>query len=466
MLSIADLRSALARDPPVSSSELCRRLGGIDRATLLRWVRRLDPDVLRLGKARRSAYALRRPLRGRQTPIPLYRIDETGDGHLLGRLSLIEPEGSALEWVEPCPWPLDERMADGWFEGLPYPLYDMAPQGFLGRHFAHRHARLLGVSERLADWTDADIVHVLATLGQDQPGDLILGEAPFEAELQARAQRQPHARADYPALAERALAFGDAGSSAGGEFPKFATLIEHQAEAISVIVKFSGADETPAVQRWSDLLIAEHLALQTLRSDLAIPAAQSHIECQAGRRFLEVERFDRVGCQGRAPVCTLASINPALVGLAGEPWPDKALRLHQRGWLSLEACERIRCLWWFGRLIANNDMHDGNLAFRPGLSLAPVYDMLPMQYSPTRTGELPRVPFQPALPLPGDRSAWLQAREAAIGFWNRCAAEPSISSAFSKIAADNRAVLLRLEPAAQAGQLDEESRSQNRAPRQ
>ena len=34
LVSIADLRSALARDPPVSSSALCRRLGGIDRATL------------------------------------------------------------------------------------------------------------------------------------------------------------------------------------------------------------------------------------------------------------------------------------------------------------------------------------------------------------------------------------------------------------------------------------------------
>ncbi|MEA3643731.1 MAG: type II toxin-antitoxin system HipA family toxin YjjJ, partial [Lamprobacter sp.] len=446
---------------------LCRRLGGIDRATLLRWVRRLDPEVLRLGKARRSAYALRRPLRGRQTPIPLYRIDEAGNGHLLGRLSLIEPEGSALEWVEPCPWPLDDQMADGWFEGLPYPLYDMAPQGFLGRHFAHRHAQSLGVSERLADWSAADIAHVLATLGQDQPGDLILGEASFEAELQARAQRQPQAREDYPALAERALAFGDAGSSAGGEFPKFATLIAPQGEALSVIVKFSGDDETPAVQRWSDLLVAEHLALETLRSELAIPTAQSHIEHQAGRRFLEVERFDRVGRQGRAAVCSLASLNPALVGLAGEPWPEKAQRLHQQGWLSLDTCERIRRLWWFGRLIANNDMHDGNLAFRPGLILAPVSDMLPMQYAPTRSGKLPPINFQPALPLPGDQSAWLQAHEAAIGFWNRCAAEPSISSAFRKIAADNCAALMRLEPAAQVSQLDEENRSShNRAQQQ
>lgn len=444
MATIADLRSALILDPPVPGRELCRRLGGIDRATLLRLVRRIDDEVLRLGKARRSAYALRRPSRDRRAPIPLYRIDTTGKGHLLGELSLIEPEGSGMTWAAPCPWPLDESMADGWFEGLPYPLYDMAPQGFLGRHFAHRHARLLGVSERLADWSDADIVHVLATLGQDQPGDLILGEAAFEAELQSRDPREPVSLEDYPALAKRALAYGDVGSSAGGECPKFATLVERHGEPVWVIVKFSGADDTPAVKRWSDLLIAEHLALKTLRADLSIPAAESRVEQRSGRSFLEVERFDRVGWQGRVPVCTLASLNPALIGLAGEPWPEKAAGLYHQGWLAGDELEQIRRLWWFGRLINNNDMHDGNLAFHPGLKLAPVYDMLPMQCAPSRSGEVPRVSVQPARPLPGDQSIWLEACQAATGFWARCASDSRISTAFRETADAQAEALMRI----------------------
>ncbi|MBK1654975.1 hypothetical protein CKO29_09695 [Allochromatium vinosum] len=441
VVNFSDLRGALTRDPPVSTRDLCRHLGGVDRATLLRWVRRLEGEVVRLGQARRSAYALRRAIRGRLEPLPLYRIDAAGTGHLLGRLSLIEPEGSALEWVESCPWPLDAAMRDGWFEGLPYLFYDMAPQGFLGRHFAHRYAQRLGVSERLSDWSDADLVHVLATLGYDQPGDLILGEAAFDAELEARAQRRPVARADYPALAERALAFGEPGSSAGGEYPKFTALVECDGRPVSVIVKFSGAEATPVVRRWSDLLIAEHLALEVVRELLELPAAISRLVEVEGRTFLEVERFDRLGDHGRAPVCTLASLNPALVGRAAEPWPVKAADLQRQGWLSQAQLERIRRLWWFGRLIANTDMHDGNLAFVPGLALAPVYDMLPMRYAPTRTGEAPPVTFQPPMPRPEDQDVWADAHRAACRFWAQAAADTRLSPAFRGIADQNVYVL-------------------------
>jgi len=437
----SDLRRALMSEPPVSTRDLLQRLGGIDRATLSRWVRHLDGEVVRLGQARRSAYALRREVRGRLEPMPLYRLDASGAGHLLGRLSLIEPEGSALEWVESCPWPLDSAMRDGWFKGLPYMLYDMAPQGFLGRHFAHRHAQQLEVSEHLTDWADADLVHVLSTLGLDQPGDLILGEAAFEAELKARAQRQRVARSDYPVLAERALAFGEPGSSAGGEYPKFTALVEHAGGPKAVIVKFSGADEAPAVRRWSDLLIAEHLALDVAREVLGLPAAKSQLVQIEGRTFLEVERFDRLGAHGRSPVCTLASLNLALIGRASEPWPVKAADLLRRGWLPPLELERIRRLWWFGRLIANTDMHDGNMAFVPGLALAPAYDMLPMRYAPTRTGEVPSIDYEPPIPRPEDQDVWLDAHRAARCFWERAAADSRLSAAFRAIAGQNSEVL-------------------------
>lgn len=68
----------------------------------------------------------------------------------------------------------------------------------------------------------------------------------------------------------------------------------------------------------------------------------------------------------------------------------------QNGLIDADTHAQVSRLWWFGRLIANTDMHDGNLAFKPGLKLAPVYDMLPMGYAPVRGMELPLRGFAPA----------------------------------------------------------------------
>ena len=101
--------------------------------------------MVALGRARRTTYAARRALRGSLQPLPLYRIDEQGQAHEVAKLLPIYPAGCALEFSEPLDWPLDVDMQDGWFQSLPYILDDMRPQGFLGRHFARRHADLLQV---------------------------------------------------------------------------------------------------------------------------------------------------------------------------------------------------------------------------------------------------------------------------------------------------------------------------------
>ena len=124
---------------------------------------------------------------------------------------------------------------------------------------------------------------------------------------------------------------------------------------------------------WADLLVCEHLALETLSAELRIATARSTVHRYAGRTFLEVVRFDRCGPHGRLPVCALSSLNGALLGKAGASWPALAVALQQNGWLPAEAVGQVALIWWFGRLIANTDMHEGNLSFHPGLSLAPVY---------------------------------------------------------------------------------------------
>ncbi len=82
-------------------------------------------------------------------------------------------------------------------------------------------------------------------------------------------------------------------------------------------------------------------------------------------------------------------------------------------------------------------MHDGNLAFRPGLTLAPVYDMLPMLYAPVRGVELPQRTLAAALPTPAEMDAWLDADHAAIWFWTSAAADARISHSFRQTCLEN-----------------------------
>jgi len=439
-----DLRSALMKHPRASGADLCRLLKDINRSTLARLMARMDRELVRRGGSRRIRYALRRALRGRKDALPLYRVDAKGAGHIVGSLDLTYPSGSALAFAAPFAWPLDDGpMSDGWFDGLPYPLFDMRHQGFLGRNFARLHGRNLEVAENPDDWSDDDVVHVLATHGHDQSGDLILGDRAYQHHLDARLDWEVRLvstgriATTYPEQARLALAQGLAGSSAAGEFPKFTALREAQGEPVAVIVKFSGADDSAAVRRWADLLVCEHLALETLAAELGVAAARSMLHRHAGRTFLEVARFDRHGAHGRVPLCSLASINGALLGKSSVAWPVVARLLHHKGWLSSADVGQVERLWWFGRLIANTDMHEGNLSFHPGLRLAPAYDMLPMLYAPLRGGEVPPQSFAAAHSLPAEAGAWQVAARAAIAYWTRCAADSRISPPFRAICAEN-----------------------------
>ena len=169
-----------------------------------------------------------------------------------------------------------------------------------------------------------------------------------------------------------------------------------------VLVKFSGAGGSAAEQRWADLLVCEHLALEHAATLPGITAAPSRILTYAGRTFIESERFDRVGQHGRLAICGLDALQHAFIGARSTDWPELAERLHGLALLDATSVAAVEHLWWFGRLIANTDMHLGNLSFHleQTLRLAPAYDMLPMAYAPLAGGEVPPRDFTPALPLP------------------------------------------------------------------
>ena len=444
------LAGALARAAPVRAADLARELD-ISVPTLHRLLQENTEPVLAAGRARRTRYALRRPLRGDFSPLPIHAIDEAGQPRELTAVAPIQPQGCWAD-LAGTDWPLNEESRDGWWAGLPYPLYDMRPQGYLGRQLAHRVQDTLAVSPNPAAWTDDDILWVLSRMGTDLPGNLIVGDGAYrrwqESRLNPPSVLSPSETGPmYAKAAEQAIALGLAGSSAAGEFPKFTALREApEARTPHVIVKFSGADASPAVRRWADLLIAEHLALETIRSLPGVDSPPSHIRQFGDRTFLEVERFDRHGAFGRSPVVTLETVNAELLGKPPGAWGGLADTLCEAQFLPAEQASAVHRITWFGRLIANNDMHLGNLSFRPRegvLHLCPVYDMLPMAYAPLPGGELPRPVFNPPLPLPREHTLWLQACRAAIRFWETTANDERISAPFRAIAEDNAAELGR-----------------------
>jgi hypothetical protein len=132
-------------------------------------------------------------------------------------LDLVRPQGSCLP-LAGVGWPVPEGSRDGWWDGLPYPLYDMSPQGYMGRQLARAEHRQLGVSPNPQEWGDDDIAWVLSRSGSDVSGNQILGDRAFE-HWQATKLAPPeplHTRAlgaAYARLAKHAIGAGVAGSS-------------------------------------------------------------------------------------------------------------------------------------------------------------------------------------------------------------------------------------------------------------
>ena len=90
------LRSALARRPGVAAADLAQDLG-VSLATLHRMLQEQRVQVLATGKASRTRYALRKPLRGDAADVPLYAVGVDGQATALAPLALVYPQGSRMD---------------------------------------------------------------------------------------------------------------------------------------------------------------------------------------------------------------------------------------------------------------------------------------------------------------------------------------------------------------------------------
>jgi serine/threonine protein kinase HipA of HipAB toxin-antitoxin module len=212
-------------------------------------------------------------------------------------------------------------------------------------------------------------------------------------------------------------------------------------------VKFTDTLASPTGRRWADLLAAEAQALAILHVAGEADTAPRILDA-ADRRFLELDRFDRVGPYGRRGVVTLRSLHEAFGSVDTNDWAIAATELLRQELIAPETLRSIQRRQAFGGLIGNTDMHFGNLAFwfddTLPFRLAPAYDMLPMQWAPVAGGELvpPALNLRP--PLPANEADWLIAAGWAEEFWSRVAASAQVSAEFAERARSAGALVARM----------------------
>jgi len=419
MTTVTDLINVLHRNGVTGGGDLVRLLE-TSPATLSRLVRAAGNQVVRLGRTRGVRYGLLDEIPTVGSVLPVWEIDGQGDAQPFGNLSVLRGPACWLEF----------DAGGRFYEGLPPFIADMAPQGYLGRAFPERFPEL-DLPQRIADWSDRHQLQAVARRGEDVAGNLVLGEESMDRFL-TRSIRTT-VPDDYPEITRNLARLG-AGSSAAGEYPKFTVFDgEHH-----LIVKFTSGDTSPADRRWRDLLACECIASEVLTA-AGYDAARMRIRDVGDQRFLEVERFDRIGARGRRGALSMAALDDDLYGQR-DNWIAAARRLGIDGLLPEADVEQVRFLETFGQLIGNTDRHFGNITFfwepRPHerLRLAPVYDMLPMMFAPATGGMVVDRELQVRPPTSVLLPAWREALRCARDYWSAVAHDVRVSDEFQGVA--------------------------------
>ncbi|KAB8042043.1 type II toxin-antitoxin system HipA family toxin YjjJ [Janthinobacterium aquaticum] len=433
---------------PVGMAQLTKSLG-ISQPTFSRLWACVEQGVT-LGAGRTRRYALSRSVAGVATPVPVFQIDGMGRITPAGQLDALAGGFYTLEQAE--------RNSPRLFQGLPFFIKDLRPQGFLGRMEPGKYPEL-ELPADISRWTDAHALKYIACRSEQAAGNLILGNESYARYLadqatlaqsllpeDQRAQRYVH-------MAQDAMQGEAPGSSAGGEQPKFTAVLQRSgpAERIEhVLVKFSPPLDSAGGQRWADLLLCEHLALNVLaRENIAV--AQTDIVQGGGRLFLEVVRFDRIGMNGRQPMVTLSALDGDL-GMLDQNWTAVAHELARQKLLPAHDVATIEVLDLYGALIGNTDRHHGNLAlswaFDQPYRLLPAYDMLPMLYRPNSHGEVIARQWQANLGAGLALRHLPRCLSMAMQFWRDVLDDARISAAFrNDVAQPHLASLQALQPA-------------------
>jgi len=421
------IRKYLERGP--STSKEIQAATGLSQSSVARQIREMGDRVIQLKKGRSIRYAATCNAFGGNDKLHLSMVDAYGDTVLIAFIRPLRHGGFFLEPVTDIPPLLLGENNDGLYDDLPYFLFDLRPQGFLGRQIAQEIASQSDdFPTNPRHWNTNHIGRYLISNGDDLPGNFKFGEQTL-----LRVRRKPVIILDegYPALADSVMSGSIPGSSAGGEQPKFTALNSNSLS--HVIVKFSPKGDNDLANRWRDILITEYHAAKIINRRI-FPVAETRLIEMRGRLFLETRRFDRSGEYGRKSMISLQSIDAEFTGL-GSNWPQVLNALFKKKMISERDVFNAESLWYFGCLINNTDMHLGNLslAIEGGVfRLLPLYDMCSMGFAPKSGGEVQPFAFVPTEPKSNSISTDLikPMKEIARDFWESVAGDERISDEF------------------------------------
>ena len=415
-------------------------------------------DLLVVGRARATRYALRRDIHKVGSSFPIYEILDDGSCREAAILHAIHPKGFYIESrVEDIP--------EEYHDDLPYFLDVHPPQGKIDQ-----------LPSDIQNWSAEHCLRYLCRMGWNLSGNLLVGEEAkrmWERNIAKPLDLVDSTRRDhiYPVRAREVLSKGTPGSSAAGEHPKF--LATRSSDLKPILVKFELSTQTGAGRRSADLLVGEHIAHEVLAEYGQAATKSELVRGTGGEMFLEMERFDRIGTRGRVGLITLQALDSQFIGRL-RSWSDSAQELADLHHITKTMVRNIRWLELFGLLICNTDMHLGNVSFISKgariVKLAPVYDMLPMLYVPrelsparhegaSRIVQVPQGEFTTTLEQNSEveyvssttsvpewvsptrdshnDDIWSSVLSSAIIYWQKVSTHPHVSDDFQSIAQDN-----------------------------
>lgn len=356
-------------------------------------IKKMGNRVIRIANGKSPRYALSVSAFEVGNAINLWEVDSLGNNIAIATLHPLAIGGFFVAQTNDMPAVFLGKHKNGFYNKLPFFLQDMAPKGFLGKKIAIKLANNShNFPTHLSDWTSQHLGRYLLANADNGVGNLKLGN---NVELNIRTEPNKHSRKDYLAIADETVQHESVLSCVGGNQQKFTTFcIEKNAH---VLVKFSPKGDSENALRWKDVLITEHYAAKILNKTGLVQAANTQIFEKGGRVFLESERFDRIGEQGRSSMLSLSIIDAEFVG-SGLSWEDSASQLFKQKLLSKQDLSKVQILSFFAKLINNTDTHLGNISFKAeaeGFSLLPIYDMGSMGFAPKSNGEVLPFDFKP-----------------------------------------------------------------------